>query len=123
MLNRIQDNFDAKEGLDFLEFCWEKLSKMPKREMLVGKLVNKVELEKDVKRLRKWWEKISQGRRRDGETAKLNRANTQPFMSANQSALPDHKWASKVFKKIEARAKSKSDCEPMLHETIKQVFK
>ena len=29
MLNGTQDNFDAKEGLDFLEYCWEGLSEMP----------------------------------------------------------------------------------------------
>ena len=72
--------------------------------MVLGKLVNKVELEKDVKRLRKWWDSISQGRR-------------------GWSALKDIKWAAKFVKKVEARAKSKSDCEPMLLETVKQVFK
>ena len=78
--------------------------------MLVGKLVNKVELKKDVERLMKWWKSISQGRRREGG-------------NVNWSALKNRKWATRIFKKVEERAKSKSDCKPMLYETIKQVFK
>ena len=105
MLNETQYDFNAEEGLKYLETCWERLNKVPRREMLLGKLVSKVELEKDVERLRKWWESISQGQRKF------------------RSALKDHKWAASIFKKVEARAKSRSDCEPMLHETIKQVFK
>ena len=105
LLNGTQYDFNAGEGLKYLETCWERLSKVPRREMLLGKLVNKVELEKDVERLRKWWESISQGQRKF------------------RSALKDHKWAASIFKKVEARAKSRSDCEPMLHQTIKQVFK
>ena len=106
MLNGTRNDYDAGEGLEYLEKCWDRLHKLPKREILLRKLVSKVELQEDVEQLSKWWRSIS-----------------QPGGNVNSRALMKHEWATKVLKNVNVRAKSKEDCRPMLYETIKQVFK
>ena len=106
MLNGTRNDYDAGEGLDYLKKCWDRLHKLPKREILLRKLVSKVELQEDVEQLSKWWRSIS-----------------QPGGNVNSRALMKHEWATKVLKNVNVRAKSKEDCRPMLYETIKQVFK
>ena len=108
MLNGMQDEFTAEEGLDCLEKCWDRLAKMPRRETVLSKLVSKVEQQEEAEKLRKWWRSIQLGR---------------PEGNLSPRVLEEHKWAARIFKNVEARAKTREDCRPMLYEMIKQVFK
>ena len=109
MLKGAPNDFDADEGLLYLKKCWDRLNKLPKREILLSKLVSKVELHEDVEKLKKWWKSIGGGK--------------QPGGNVNPRALKEHTWATKILKNVNRRAQSKEDCRPMLYETIKQVFK
>ena len=112
MLKELHYSHTAEEWLKFLEDCWVFIEKLPQRNMIVSKVIDKVVTLEHTERLEKWSLETFGDRNRIHKIAKNRKL--------------DKRAPKKLLELIELKRKrvnAATGCKDVFFDTVKHIFK
>ena len=112
MLKELHYSHTAEEWLKFLEDCWVFIEKLPQRNMIVSKVIDKVVTLEHIERLEKWSLETFGDRNRTNRIAKNRKL--------------DKRAPKKLLELIELKRKNvnaATECKDVFFDTVKRIFK
>ena len=111
-LNGLHYSHTAEEWLNFLKVCWDFIEKLPQRNMIVSKVIDKVVTLEHIERLEKWSLDTFGDRNRTYGIAKNRKL--------------DKRAPKMLLKLIELKRKNvnaATECKDVFFDTVKRIFK
>ena len=111
MLKELHYSHTTEEWLNFLENCWDFIEKLPQRNMIVSKVIDKVVTLEHIERLEKWSLETFGDRNRTNRIAKNRKL--------------DKRAPKKLLELIELKRKNvnaATECKDVFFDTVKHIF-
>ena len=111
MLKELHYSHTTEEWLNFLENCWDFIEKLPQRNMIVSKVIDKVVTLEHIERLEEWSLDTFGDRNRTNRIAKNRKL--------------DKRAPKKLLELIELKRKNvnaATECKDVFFDTVKHIF-
>ena len=117
MLKELHYSHTAEEWLKFLEDCWVFIEKLPQRNMIVSKVIDKVVTLEHTERLEAWSLKTFGDKNRYREIYKLTLENR------NSHARASKRFFKELVKTKEKIVNAATECKDVFFDIVKDIFK